>query len=336
MSHITEDVHGSKQDLSEQWAFVRTLPEIAHKIHKNETRSTFAKRSVKFCFNGMRYREELQSLQDIFACSELSSVLENFPAVLEKPFYPYVCADWTLAKRLQEVKNHFLCVKNVLGEMSEEVYKPEGYKLFDFETNAGEIFSVDLFSGYKNEGSMGIRLCDSQGNEFYSLTFHLSDVSSRTLQIGALQGPNERIPERQSKIVMLTKSLFGLRPKSLMIEVLYRVAEGLNVSHIYGISNNYHIYQSDFYPDEKRLNMAFDGDSFWAEYQAEKDTEAFVKFPKSIARKDIASLKSSKRSLYRKRYAWLEEASVFTEEAMKYLIVPSEVEIVPEKLIRAA
>lgn len=322
MASVRDNYQQSKPVLRERLSFARRLPELASRIHSGQTRFTSLKRSLKFCVNGLRHQSEFSSLLNFFACPELSGVLTHFPALLEKPFHPYLRADWGLVQRRIAIEKHFSIVKEIFALNADKIFQPGGYQLFEFVAKTDEVFSVELFPGYLGEGSMGIRLCDEDGEELYSLTFHLDYEEGRTLTIGALQGPNDRVPERQAKISMLTKSLFGLRPKALMLEVLYMVAANLSVIKIYGISNQGHIYQSKYYSDEKRSKMKFDVDGFWAEYKAVRTSNLLFEFPQSLHRKDIDSLKSSKRSQYRKRYAWLDQAEAFVDEALGIIVEP--------------
>lgn len=322
--------------LRQRLSFMQSLPRMAALIHSGESRATFLKRSIKFCANGFRYQEELESLYDSFACPELTNVLIEFPAILEKPFHPYLRADWNLVQRRTAIETHFSIVKEIFGFNAHKIYRPGGYQLFEFVAKTDEVFSVELFPGYLGEGSMGIRLCDDGGEELYSLTFHLDYENGRTVTIGALQGPNDRVPDRQSKISMLTKSLFGLRPKALMLEVLFMVTAKLSIQKVYGISNQGHIYQSRVYSDEKRSKMTFDVSSFWAEYNAVQTSEMLFEFPTTIGRKELSSLKSSRRSQYRKRYAWLDEAEAFVNEALEIIINSESPDELPENYSKAA
>ena len=336
MVFVRDNHQGSNSVLRQRLSFAQCLPGMAARIHSGESKATFFKRSLKFCANGFRHQNDLKSLFDSFKCPELTGVLEHFPALLEKPFHPYLRADWDLVQRRVAIETHFSIVKEIFGHNAYKIYEPSGYQLFEFVAKTDEVFSVELFPGYLGEGSMGIRLCDDEGEELYSLTFHLDREDSRTVTVGALQGPNDRVPERQAKISMLTKSLFGLRPKALMLEVLFMVTAKLSIHKVYGISNQGHIYQSQVYSDVKRSKMTFDLDSFWAEYNAVKSSEFLFEFPETIRRKAISSLKSSKRSQYRKRYAWLDEAEAFVTEALEIIVDSESVEKLLEDYPQAA
>jgi len=134
-----------------------------------------------------------------------------------------------------------------------------------------------------------------------------------------LQGPNDRIPGRKKIIVSLTRALHGLRPKALMLEALYMVADSIGIAKIYGVSNAGHIYNANVYK-KKLESIRFDRDQMWREYHAELICEGLFEFPSEPIRKDIASLKANKRSMYRKRYAWLAQTAIDTDDAINQLL----------------
>jgi len=297
------------------------LSGIAGKIHSELPLFRRLKKTTQFCFNGMRDEEEFRTLQRVFDTPELAEVLQLCPAILEKPFSPYVHIEWDSAQRYKKIQNNFLFLKELFGKNAAEIYKPQGYKLFEFKCQDEECYTVELFPGYQNEGSIGIRLCDEQKREIYALSLHLSGGEENVCYIGALQGPNDRIPDKQKVIVSLTRSLHGLRPKALMIETLYMVADSFKINGIYGISNDGNIYNSEVYSDKKTNPIHFDRDQMWLEYQAERISDYIFLFPAAPIRKDIASLKSNKRSMYRKRYAWLAQARLQTADAICRLLI---------------
>jgi uncharacterized protein VirK/YbjX len=297
------------------------LSVLARTIHADLSPLRRLKKTLQFCFNGFRHKQEFLALQDVFDSPELKEVKQLCPAILEKSFKPYVRIDWDCAQRHEKIGHHFLFLKELFGECAAEIYKPEGYTLFEFSDVENERYSVELFPGYQNEGSIGIRLCDSQRREIYTVSLHLSSAEENACYIGALQGPNDRIPERQKAIVSLTRSLHGLRPKALMLEALYMVVDTLGIDQMYGISNAGHIYNASVYSKEKRNAVHFDRDQMWKEYRAERISECLFQFPTRPVRKDIASLKPNKRSMYRKRYAWLSQVAYEADDALNALRV---------------
>lgn len=301
--------------------YLGSLLRIAGKIHFELPVLRRYKKTAQFCFNGLRNRQEFEALQGVFDSAELSQVILWCPAIFEKPFSPYVRTDWDSCQRYEQIRNHFILLKQLFGENLAQIYKPQGYQLFEFNCHDNERYSVELFPGYQNEGSIGIRLCDDQKREVYTLSLHLSGGQEKSCYIGALQGPNDRIPERQKIIVSLTRGLHGLRPKALMLEALYMVADSLEIGSIYGISNVGNIYNASVYSDKKVEASRFDRDRMWREYCAESISECLFQFPQEPVRKDIALLKPNKRSMYRKRYAWLAHAAWQADDAINRLLL---------------
>ncbi|MFT4729309.1 MAG: hypothetical protein ACI9UN_003826 [Granulosicoccus sp.] len=301
-------------------SYVRSLRHIAGKIYSELPWHRRYKKTAHFLLNSLRYREEFEALQNVFDSPELSEVMHLCPAILDKPFSPYVQIDWGSIQRYEQLRNHFLMLKELFGKSVAEIYKPQGYRLFEFTCHAKECYSVELFSGYQNEGSIGIRLCDDQNREVYTLSLHMSGIKGKTCYIGALQGPNYRIPDRQKTIVSLTRGLHGLRPKALMLETLYMVAYSLKLEQIYGVSNIGNIYNASIYSAKITDALRFDRDQMWREYHAVRISASLFQFPQEPIRKDIALLKPNKRSMYRKRYAWLEKAAVQTNDAINRLL----------------
>jgi len=305
----------------DHYAYVKNLPVIARSIYPDSSPIRLVKKAAVFSLNGIRHKQEFKRVKSLFDCPELSGVLALFPAILEKPFSPYVCVDWELPERVQQLRQHFTYLKTSFGENSKLFYQSQGFRLFDFLTSDNELCGVEMFPGYQCEGSLGLRLVDSDGTEIYTLSMHFSNSPTPEIIIGALQGPNEKIEDRQKKIVTLTKSLHGLRPKALMVEVVYMIATALNIAKIRGISNSGHIYQSSLYSDAKRASIHFNFDELWQEYQADAESVYFYRLPASPVRKDIEALKSKKRSLYRKRYAWLDDIQIKTISAVQQILL---------------
>ena len=67
------------------------------------------------------------------------------------------------------------------------------------------------------------------------------------MHIGMLQGPAGSIENRHALIKDLTKSLHGLRTKSLLVEMALMLSRILGINKVKAISNKGHIYQAIHY-----------------------------------------------------------------------------------------
>ncbi len=316
IEHVPEPL-----SFGQKCSYVTSLPLVAKSIYPEASAARLVRKAAVFSLNGIRHQQELVQLKRLFNCPELEDVLTLFPAILEKPFSPYVCVDWDLQARLDQLEQHFSYLKASFGHHSPRFYRPEGYRLFEFDIKDGDRCAVEVFPGYQCEGSIGLRLVDGAGTEIYTISMHFCESPEPTIIIGALQGPNHKIDDRQQKIVTLTRSLHGLRPKSLMVEAVYMMASVLGITSIMGITNAGNIYQSPRYSDAKRASIFFDFDSFWEECLAEPESAHFVRLQSQPVRKDLDSLSSKKRALYRKRYAWIDDMREKAEKALGETLV---------------
>jgi len=317
---IVTDISKATHSKESGWRYVKSLLDTAGQLYSDYPRLQATKKTVRFCVSGMLHRTELERLKSVFDCDELSEVLSLFPSIEEKLFKPYLHSDWDLETRLEQIEDHFRVVKTIFGKQAKEIYKPEGLQLFEFSNNDDEPYTLELFAGYLREGSIGIRLCNSRGDEIYALSFHFATNPKNAIYIGAVQGPNERIPDRQKEIVKLTRSNYGLRPKALMVEAVYILAKRFGIDNIYAISNDQRIYPTLFLRGIDRSKLHFDADQLWEEYHAKLQSSGYYVFPSQPARKDISQLKSKKRGQYRKRYDWLESAAYHTNKSLNELI----------------
>lgn len=150
---------------------------------------------------------------------------------------------------------------------------------------------------YWKEGELTLRLTDNIQN-FYVISFTIYDGRA---YVGGVQGP-EHDGGFSKKI---TKGLFGLRPKSLILEVLRLWLKDKGINEILGVKNKKHTYSSIRYG-----NINFDFDSYWKEHGGQSLDVNFYQIPLSQSRKDLAALSRTKRKMYKKRYEFLDTLEV--------------------------
>ncbi|EKO3889782.1 DUF535 domain-containing protein [Vibrio metschnikovii] len=221
-------------------------------------------------------------------------------------------------RMLSLVEQHFLFVAERFGERCTEIMSDQGVSLLSIEDKNGEAYDIRLNRGASREGSIGLSLVNQAGTTIYSISFHFSD-HGKTVYIGALQGPSEKIENRQQIIKDLTRTVHGLRTKALMVELALLVSRQLGVERCYAISNRGHIYQALRYIGSKRNKVSFDYDELWTEYEAEKISRYRYRVAMMPARKEIETLNRNKRRLYTKRYQWLDELELAIGERLKQL-----------------
>ncbi|MCG3885366.1 DUF535 domain-containing protein [Photobacterium leiognathi] len=236
----------------------------------------------------------------------LKKLITVHPSFIEKPLKPYGCLSWDKYQRTLMLKKHLQFMLNNFSSNLLNIYQYKGYKLWQITDKNGNTYNIYLDAGYSREGSIGITLTDNNDTQLYCISFTVNQEQS-LLHIGALQGPDSDIENRQALIKKLTKGLYGLRPKALMVELVLIFADCYQLKNITAVSNKGHIYQALRYIGSKRTAVSCDYDELWQEYNGIKQNKELYQLPLSPKRKDLTLLNRNKRKLYKHRYQWLDE-----------------------------
>ncbi|OAJ96276.1 VirK/YbjX family protein [Vibrio bivalvicida] len=282
--------------------FVLSLPKVAETVYPDIRGFKKLRYNARFCLWSMLKPGVLKQMQELFAQPDLKKITEVNPRLLEKPLKPYVCLKWRPEQRAKKIYEHFNSLYEMYGRGFLDFYSNDGWLLADILD-----CRLLLCAGPEREGSLALKLIDEQNRDLFTLAFNLSSTPNREIHIGALQGPGDYITERGEIIKALTRGMHGLRPKALMVEVLLMLAREWQVEKIFGISNKGHIYQALRYTGSKRSSVTFNYAELWTEYGAEQVSKYIYQIPMQPPRKDPSTLKKTKRRLYTKRYAWLDE-----------------------------
>ncbi|WP_052075152.1 VirK/YbjX family protein [Vibrio fluvialis] len=283
---------------------------IADRIYPDSRGFTRIKKNARFCMWGLLNGNAIRTIRSLFSSRELERILDDNSQVFEKPLKPYLCVDWSSKERLHYIEQHFQFMKGWFGDNAPYVFNETGYKLFEFQDSTGACYSLQLDRGENREGSMGLTLRDELGRNIYAISFNISTFPKRVMHIGALQGPSKNVQGRTEIIKTLTRSLFGIRTKALMVELALIVARIFAIEEIYAISNKGHVYQALRYVGSKRKSVTFEYDELWQECGATPYSKYLYQLPIKPLRKDPTTLNKTKRRLYTKRYHWLDDVEV--------------------------
>ncbi|PSV62148.1 VirK/YbjX family protein [Photobacterium angustum] len=266
-----------------------------------------------WCVFSPKVTDELMSCFDDPLLEKLITV---YPSFIEKPLKPYGCVSWDKEQRMQMLEKHLQFMLNNFSSNLLNIYQHEGIKLSQITDKNDKVYNIYLDAGYSREGSLGLTLTDSNDMQLYCISFTVNQEQSH-LHIGALQGPDSDIENRQELIKELTKGLYGLRPKALMVELALIFADAYQLKNITAVSNKGHIYQALRYIGSKRHAVSCDYDQIWHEYQGVKESNVTYKLPLLPERKDLSTLNRNKRKLYKNRYQWLDELKQTLALALK-------------------
>lgn len=147
------------------------------------------------------------------------------------------------------------------------------------------------------EGFWTLELVHSPSQELvYLLTF---GKVQQALLIAVIQGPN--FEGSKEMVKLLTKKCHGLRPAYLMVEAMKALTNVLGYSALWGIPHKYQ--NKSRFVQSKRYVV--DYDAIFAESAG--TLKYYWELPLHFETKNMDDIPSNKRSMYRKRYAMLEQ-----------------------------
>lgn len=147
------------------------------------------------------------------------------------------------------------------------------------------------------EGFWTLELVHSPSQELvYLLTF---GKVQQALLIAVIQGPN--FEGSKDMVKLLTKKCHGLRPAYLMVEAMKALTNVLAYSALWGIPHKYQ--NKSRFVQSKRYVV--DYDAIFAESAG--TLKDYWELPLHFETKNMDDIPSNKRSMYRKRYAMLEQ-----------------------------
>lgn len=175
-----------------------------------------------------------------------------------------------------------------LGEKRfEAVLEDNGIPLAELPLKDDGVLQLTLVrSLFPREGEMALQLTHAEWGTLYMMSFSLAP--SATLLIGGMQGPAEMGLVKHS-----AKQLHGLRPQNLLVSAIQAFARVVGIREIQGISDRAH-------PRRKRLKSSYD--QLWETCGGRKCGGWFTLDIHEPAR-DIAEVKSQRRSAFRRREA---------------------------------
>ncbi len=236
--------------------------------------------------------------------SVFAEILRYRPALYIKPFRPYISVRFDFGQKINLIKStyEFLKKNNLYDSF---LKKDDGIELAKF---SNYVLRLEYIYRCRKEGEIVISLSDNQTNDrLVFAAFSVENENNKNVcRVGCVQAIADK-----NKLKVLQKTLYGIRPKSFIIFALQEVCRQLQCSKIRAVSDKLHSYRRQhliFLPWFHKIN--FDYDKFWTEIGGKLLNDWWFELPTEYKRKDFKEIKSQKRSMYRKRYALLDEVAV--------------------------
>ncbi len=216
---------------------------------------------------------------------------------------PYVSARLTQLQRFSLLRKHFELLSRFPEPVRDAIYTKEGWAVAAFAEDGIE-HTIRLVHqpGTQREGDLNL-VWDCSLGRVAMATFALlnSRLGSRAMVIGGLQGSNAG--DAHAMYQVLTRAMHGLRPMSTLVHFLQLAAGQLGVGLMLGVEDAAHAIYRPGQRDQAKKALSYD--AIWNEHGGEQWKHGLYKLPVEMAVRDLATVASKKRSMYRKRYAML-------------------------------
>lgn len=223
--------------------------------------------------------------------------------------WPYIHNEWDTVQRLNTIASHYELLHGRFSGLM-NIHQGNTIKIIQFGEEYSDISVVlDRPNWFTREGEIVINLVHNQ-LRVASIAFTLSKKSQRVVAyIGALQGIHSGIPSAESLGIykQLTKLFHGLRPKTLLLEVLKAYLNTLGVNQLYGIADQHRHHRHKYFGFDQTTVFKSDYNGFWEEHGGYLNKcMGFYNITMQAAIREIETIPSKKRSQYRKRNAMIE------------------------------
>lgn len=244
--------------------------------------------------------------------ARLRALRQRDPRLLERHLHRFVNLHWGRRARLRALLSHYrFALSRLPGPLFDAVYLEGGVPLGVLALKDGSELVLSLRPPIHKgcEGELCLQLDDTAGRALYRIVFTVIDDGG-ALAIGCLQGPGGA--DARDVVREITRNMHGLRPKQLMLGLVYAFARQFGIARVLGVANAAH-------PLMRRRGERFqaDYDAFWLEQQGVAGPHGWFALPAEPPRKFEADVPSNHRAAFRRREALRLAAEELLADALR-------------------
>ncbi|MFC0349188.1 DUF535 family protein [Undibacterium danionis] len=229
------------------------------------------------------------------------------PQLIKKIYRPYLSRRFNCLQRCAMIQSHYQLVQQfgLLGMVTDALLEP--LMLFTITGKSGASYQLQLVSTtvMEREGELVIQLVSNQ-QVIYSIAFSfIQENQRREIGVGCLQGG--RAEDALEIIRRTTRDMYGLRPKTLLINLVQQIGLQFQCQQLLLVANHNRVVTQPL----KKGKVLANYDETWLEHKASRmDSGDFCLPCRELTEPDYADISSHKRSEARKRYSLLSTASL--------------------------
>jgi uncharacterized protein VirK/YbjX len=303
---VISGISGTRGHTASTGQLLRLIVRTAREIHPGLSAVALKRRAWFVC----RAFSQRALLRQFYArVAQASSAGSAGPSsdVLGVTEWPYINNAWSVAERLDRIATHYESLaSHPAGSLC--MQPCDALRLVDLSGISGDCaVIIDRAHWFKREGELVLNLFKSD-LRVASLAFTLGRQEGMpVIFIGAIQGIHKGVSSERSLEIFkdLTKEFEGLRPRSLLVEILKMIGNRLHVARLLAVADeNRHHNHSYFGAVQAKQGANYN--EIWIEHGAAPSTVGgFYEIPTELHRKDAAEIPARKRAMYRRRYAIL-------------------------------
>jgi len=224
----------------------------------------------------------------------LRAAMHRDGRLVERWQHRFISRRFGARKRLDALMDHYGFVASALPEgLLELMYAKGRVVLAETAMKNGESLRVLLMPPTRKgcEGELNLALATGDDILLFSATITVLPSSGQLL-VGCLQGPNTE--DGQERVRQVTRQCHGLRPKNLLLSLLYGFAASHGLSRLRGISNAGHARAG-------RIKASYD--TFWTESAGVLARDGLFDLPSTETERSELEVASKHRSAFRQREA---------------------------------
>jgi uncharacterized protein VirK/YbjX len=259
---------------------------------------------MRFVIAGLAAMTRVNSILHEAAHRPFRRAVYERPHILGILVWPYVDSRWSFEDKVKAIHAHFDSLDGPRRLL--DFPTDSSVELTRFpEVNAELSLVLDKPMSAVREGQVTLNLFHGD-QRIYTCAFTLGRQNGeRVAYVGAIQGVSD--PSSLELYKVLTKQFHGMRPRDLLVELMKACCVAMEIDRVLFVADRYRHHRSSYFRQRDDLHTSYD--EVWKDRGAVEGADGFFEASAQPTRKAIEEVSSSKRALYRKRYALLDDVA---------------------------